>query len=190
MKKPYTIVVLGRSGSGKGVQIGLLAKKLKPVLVVHTGSHFRALARHTTLVGKIIRDFLKKGILAPDWLASYMWIDALIRNLDRKKSVIFDGSPRQKHEAQLLDEVLGLFGRKNLIALYIDVSEKEVTRRLMLRERGDDRPSAIKNRLAFFKKNVMPSIQYYKKTKRLIRINGEQTVERVFADICKALRLK
>lgn len=183
------IILLGRSGSGKGEQVERLEKKLKPVLAIHTGSRFRILASQKTLGGRLARSFLKKGNLAPDWFASYLWIDALVRGLDEKKNVIFDGSPRQKHEARLLDEVLSVFGRKNLVAIYIDVSEKEVTRRLLLRGRGDDNSSAIKNRLDFFKTSVLPSIQYYKKTKRLITINGEQPMEKVFADICKALHL-
>lgn len=189
MKKPYTIVVLGRSGSGKGEQVKRLERKLKPVLAIHTGARFRVLSAKKTPTGRIARSFLAQGNLAPAWLAEYMWVDMLMQEFDANKNVIFDGSPRMKEEARLLDEVLGWFGRHTVVALYIDVSEKEVTRRLILRGRGDDRPAAIKNRLAFFNKNVMPSIQYYKKTKRLIRINGEQTMEKVFADICRALHL-
>jgi adenylate kinase len=190
MKNPLTIVVLGRSGSGKGEQVKRLEKKLKPVLAIHTGARFRALARKKTPAARITREFLARGNLAPTWLAEHMWIDALMRDITPKKNIIFDGSPRMKGEAELLDHVLGWFGRHNLVALYVDVGEKEVTRRLLLRGRGDDRAAAIRNRLAFFKKNVLPSIQYYKNTKRLIRINGEQSIDAVFGDICKALKLK
>lgn len=189
MQRPFTIVVLGRSGSGKGEQVKRLEKKLKPALAIHTGARFRALARKKTPAARITRDFLARGNLAPTWLAEHMWIDALMRDFTPKKNIVFDGSPRMRGEAELLDRVLGWFGRRNLIALYIDVSEKEVTRRLLLRGRGDDRAAAIRNRLAFFKKNVLPSIRYYQKTKRLVRVNGEQSIDAVFADVCKALRL-
>ena len=190
MKKPLTIVVLGRSGSGKGVQIERLIKKLKPIIAIHTGARFRALAKAKTPAGHAARLTVLKGFLAPSWLASHMWIDALMKEYDPKKNIIFDGSPRMLEEAKLVDNVLSWFHRKDLIALYIDVSEKEVTKRLLLRKRSDDEMEAIKNRLAFFKKHVVPVINYYKKTKRLIRINGEQTIDEVFVDIKKVLKLK
>ena len=190
MKKPIAIVILGRSGCGKGEQIKLLEKKLKPALVIHTGALFRALIHTSTLAGDIAMTFLQKGNLAPTWLASYMWIDALMCGLNRKKNIIFDGSPRMRGEAKLLDDVLAWFGRKRVIALYINISEKETIRRLLARGRDDDHSLAIKNRLAFFKRNVLPTINYYRSTKRLISINGEQSIRQVSIDMFKALRLK
>ncbi len=189
MKKPLTIVVLGRSGCGKGVQIERLKNALRPLLAIHTGARFRELVGRKTLAASVARGFLAKGNLAPTWLASFMWIDALMRELDSKKNVLFDGSPRMYEEAKLLDDVLGWFGRKDIIALYIDISEREAARRLMERGRGDDHPSAIKNRLSFFTRHVMPTIKYYRRTGRLIRINGEQSVDDVSRDIAKALKL-
>lgn len=54
--------------------------------------------------------------------------------------------------------------------------------------RQDDRPGAIKKRLEEFKNEVMPVINYYKKQGKLIKINGEQSIKRVFKDILKALK--
>ncbi|MEK7067318.1 MAG: nucleoside monophosphate kinase [Patescibacteria group bacterium] len=187
MKKPIAVVVLGRSGCGKGEQIKLLEKKLKPALVIHTGALFRAFIHKPTLAAGIAKKFLQKGNLAPTWLASYMWIDALMRGLDFKKNIIFDGSPRMLGEAKLLDDVLAWFSRKRVIAVYIHISEKETIKRLLMRGREDDHALAIKNRLAFFKHNVLPAINYYRSTKRIIFINGEQSIKRVSNDICKAL---
>ncbi len=189
MKKPFTLVFLGRSGCGKGEQVKRLEKVLKPTLTIHTGARFREFAKHKTLAGRIARGIIGKGFLAPTWFAEHMWINVLMDELDEKKNVIFDGSPRLRTEAEFLDEVLEWFGRKNVLALYIDVSEKEATRRLLLRKRGDDYSAAIKNRLAYFKRDVVPSLNYYKKTGRLIRIDGEQSMEDVFADIRKALKV-
>lgn len=49
--------------------------------------------------------------------------------------------------------------------------------------RADDIPDAINSRLDLFKKEVGPVIEYYKKSDRLIRINGEQNIESVKKDI-------
>ncbi|MEK7149086.1 MAG: nucleoside monophosphate kinase [Patescibacteria group bacterium] len=187
LKKPFEVVLLGRSGCGKGEQVKRLTKKLKNTLVIHTGDRLRSLALQKTMTGKRIRGVLARGELVPGWLASYTWLDTLIRELGDSKHILFDGTPRQTSEAEYLDEVLHWYGRKNLFVLYIDVSEKEVTRRLLLRGRGDDHKDAIKRRLAFFSKQVLPAVKYYQKTNRLIRINGEQPIEKVFKDVQKAL---
>jgi len=54
--------------------------------------------------------------------------------------------------------------------------------------RADDKPRAIKKRLEEFKGETKPVIDYYKKQGRLIKINGEQSIEDVFKDILRALK--
>ena len=53
--------------------------------------------------------------------------------------------------------------------------------------RKDDNEKAIRKRLDWHKREVMPVINYYKKRGELIKINGEQSIEDVFKDILKAL---
>lgn len=59
-----------------------------------------------------------------------------------------------------------------------------------LEERADDTPEAIKNRLDYFDKDVSKVIKYFQKKKRLVKINGEQPIEKVFQDILDAIRKK
>lgn len=54
--------------------------------------------------------------------------------------------------------------------------------------RSDDTIEAVKNRLKWFKTEVQPIINYYRKTGRLIKINGEQSIENVFKDILKVIK--
>jgi len=51
--------------------------------------------------------------------------------------------------------------------------------------RADDNIKGIKERLKWFKTEVKPVIDCYKKRKRLIKINGEQSIGDVFKDILK-----
>ena len=53
--------------------------------------------------------------------------------------------------------------------------------------RRDDKLKAIKMRLAEYKKETIPTINYYRKQKRLIEINGEQSIEDVFKEILKKI---
>jgi adenylate kinase len=57
-----------------------------------------------------------------------------------------------------------------------------------LMARLDDTPEAIKNRLDFFDLEVTEVLDYYRKDNRLITINGEQPIEKVFEDILKAVK--
>jgi adenylate kinase len=54
--------------------------------------------------------------------------------------------------------------------------------------RPDDKPKAIRKRLQEFKKHTIPVINYHKKQGRLIKINGEQSIENVFKEILKKLK--
>lgn len=54
--------------------------------------------------------------------------------------------------------------------------------------RTDDAIGGVKERLRWFKTDVVPVINGYKKQGRLIEINGEQSIKDVFKDILKALK--
>lgn len=56
--------------------------------------------------------------------------------------------------------------------------------------RPDDTIAGVKKRLAWFKTEVQPVINFYKKTKRLVKINGEQNIEDVFKEIFNQLKTK
>ena len=54
--------------------------------------------------------------------------------------------------------------------------------------RHDDKIVAIEKRLQEYKKETIPTLNHYRKKRRLIEINGEQSIENVFKDILKALK--
>lgn len=57
-----------------------------------------------------------------------------------------------------------------------------------LMKRSDDELHDIKERLRWFKTDVLPTIDYYRKKKELIKINGEQPIEKVFQDILNGIK--
>lgn len=56
--------------------------------------------------------------------------------------------------------------------------------------RPDDTQEGVKNRIAEYKEHTVPVIEYYEKQGRLIRVNGEQSIEDVQRDILKALGIE
>lgn len=57
-----------------------------------------------------------------------------------------------------------------------------------LTARPDDIPEVINSRLDYYDNIVTEVVKYYEDQNRLIKINGEQTIEAVFNDILKALK--
>ncbi|TSC75553.1 MAG: adenylate kinase [Parcubacteria group bacterium Gr01-1014_30] len=188
-KKPLVGIFLGRSGSGKGTQVKLLKKKLG-LDYISSGKLLRRRKKIKDFTGKKLQKVLDRGGLVPTPVVFKLWLDRFEKLKKKKnfKGFIYEGSPRKIFEAYLMDEALGWYEwNKKLKVILIDISEKEAIARLTKRGREDDKISAIKSRLSWFQTNVVPVINFYRKTGRLIKINGEQTVENVFKDILKAL---
>ena len=210
---PLTIIFLGKAGAGKGTQGHLLEQKFK-TKVIGTGDLLRAFAKlGLPASGRIEKEVLLAGKLAPSWFVSYLWIFEVLHTLPAENT-LFDGSPRMLPEALLIDDVLDWNGRIPPKVFLLDISDAEATRRLLSRrvcevckkiyqgdsaevkagacpcggklvKRHDDTPQAIESRLAYFKTDVLPVVEHYEKKGWLIRINGEQPAQKVHGDILK-----
>lgn len=214
--KSLNIILLGRSGSGKGTQAELLREKFS-LINIDTGDILRDLAKRKDLFGKKIDKVMVKGQLVPLWLVIYCWLNKFLQ-LPSNKGVILEGSPRTLEEAKILEEVLSWLSERKLILIYLRTSEKEVTQRLLNRRicsqchrehslilnpgikkclycgaklirRQDDCPSAIKNRMSFFNKSIMPVIKYFRKKKMLIEVEGEGPIMEIHQEILKKIKI-
>lgn len=189
-KQLLTIVLIGLSGSGKGTQAKFLLDNFGGNgYYIQTGGLMRELLaerlHNPTLEG--FRRIMGTGGLMPGWFPIFLWLREFIEKGCAQKHLVLDGACRRIQEAKLLDDVLAWHNRPLSICLFIDISAAEVEKRLLLRGRKDDTLKAIQNRLAYFPKDVLPVIRYYKRARRLIRINGEQTPSDVWRDIDGAL---
>lgn len=219
-KNSVIIILLGKSGCGKGTQAELLRDKFGLSHVI-SGDLLRNRAKKKDFTGKKLNETLLSGGLSPTAVIFKLWIDRVerLRNTKGIKGIILDGNPRKIREAYLVDEALDWYEWKNVKAVLIDVSDEEATRRLgkrrvctnkkcgkiipfvghykeikmcpkcggRLRYRNDDNPASVKKRLVWFENEVMPIVNYYKKDGRLVKVNGEGTIEDVFKDILKVL---
>ncbi len=190
LRNKLTLVVLGRSGSGKGTQADFIVRRLQKEGVRHfeTGRFLRELMKKKNLTTEIGRGVMSAGRLFPAWFAAYTWLREIIEKGHADKHLIYDGAPRLRWEAELIDAVMRWHNRPLSICLFIDIGEREATKRLLRRGRRDDDRAAIRNRLKFFIKYVSKSIRYYKEHGRLISINGEQSPENVWREIDSKLK--
>lgn len=184
-KKPFTFVLLGRPGCGKGTQAKFLAKHFG-LKILGTGELLRHFAAWKNPLARKLKRELARGHLIPSWFVYFLWMYQLLR-LPESKGIIFDGSPRKITEAEFLDEALAWLQRPRALALIIDISEKEARRRLRARRRSDDTPAAITQRFAAFAREVRPVIKRYRQRGSVLFIDGEQPSMAVFRTILQKL---
>lgn len=218
-KAPLILILLGKSGSGKGTQVNLLKDKLG-LDFLGTGALLRERKKTEDFSGKKISEVIDNGGIVPPPVVFKLWMDkfeAFKNKGDAFKGVILDGSPRKLREAWLMDDALAWFGwDKRVKILLIDISDEEAVNRIAKRKicpkcgnivivsessdsetcsqcgekliiRPEDTVEGTKKRLAWFHEEVGETIKHYDSMNRLIRINGEQSVEGVFNDIMKEI---
>jgi adenylate kinase family enzyme len=81
------------------------------------------------------------------------------------------------------------YKREKPTVIYINVSRKWSEERLLSRGRSDDRSlSGITKRLNWFEEDTLPAIEYFRTNLlyRFIEVDGEQSIEKVYADIIAA----
>lgn len=211
MEKPLNIVLFGPQGSGKGTQAELLSKKYKiPHLVI--GDILRKEIKAQTEIGKVAMSYINQGKLVPDQL-----VNKIVRNEIKKpkykNGFILDGYPRNLVQLKFLEKLVNLSyifelaisdkavisrlsGRlvcENCGAVYHIKNKPPFKKgicdvcggRLVVRE--DDRPEVIRRRLTIYHKETEPLLTFYFKKVKLIKINAEQPIEKVFRDVVTEL---
>src|SRR3989344_4956369 len=186
--KPQTLIILGRSGSGKGTQVDLIKEKLGgPCLHISTGDLFRSLLQADTYTGRKVKAVTESGGLPEGWIAEFLWQKEVVEKVKGDEHIIFDGAPRRLDEAQELNVVLKWLGREDAQAVLVDITEAEALTRLLKRARTDDSEAGIKSRLEWFTKSVQPVIDYYEQSGHLLRVDGIGPIPEIFDRIKKAL---
>lgn len=179
------ILMMGAPGAGKGTQAKILQDKLG-IPQISTGDLFRYNLKNETALGQLAKSYMDKGDLVPDDVTVDMVRDRFT-NDDCEHGAILDGFPRSIAQAKELDTLLAERGAFVDIVFLVDVNQDELIRRLLIRAqetgRVDDTEEVIRNRMVVYDENTAPLIDFYEQRGRLIRIDGEQSIEAVNADL-------
>ncbi len=192
---PRTFVFIGQSGSGKGTQAKLLIDYIKskdnnrPVFYLESGVAFRKLVSEEKYTAKLAKHIYEAGGLQPEFLAIFVWSNLLIENLTGEEHLVLDGTPRKLREAHVLDSAFKFYRQERPTVVFLNVSRDWSVLRLTDRNRSDDNPGDIESRLNWFESDVVPAINFFKNDQyyNFLDINGEQSVDKVHADIVAAI---
>lgn len=200
------ILLLGPQGSGKGTQARKLCQKYN-LFYFEAGGFLRELAKKNESLRKI----LSEGKLVPDAeMASYV-----ASYLDEKglyDGIVFDGFPRTLAQWVVFESWLKQKNVSLNLVLVLTIDYAETVRRLSARRmdpetgriynlitdpppadidvavlvhREDDKPDAIKKRVAWYKSEVLPLINELKKDVEVIEVDGQRPIEVIFNNLVK-----
>ena len=173
------LLFLGAPGAGKGTQAELISKT-NSFLHLSTGELLRKEIEINSSLGIKVKDIINKGELVSDQLV----LEIVKKNLDKaNKGWILDGYPRNISQANSLNDVLVKLNQPLEVVFYLDIPEKVLVERLLLRGRKDDNENTIKTRLDIYKKTTEPLIEYYRDLSLLEYIEADRDLKTISAEI-------
>jgi adenylate kinase len=205
------LIFLGPPGAGKGTLAKMICDELG-ILQISTGDIFRQAVKDGTELGKKAKAIMERGELVPDAVT----IDLVKERLGRPdctKGFILDGFPRTIPQADGLKRFQAIDVVANLQASD-EVLVQRLTGRLTCRTcgkiyhavnmppkvkgkcdvdggelfvRDDDTVEAVKNRLAVYRKQTQPLIEYYEREGLVRHIDSSKTPEASLVQLRKVI---
>ncbi len=184
------IVLFGPPGAGKGTQAEKLVEKYG-LIHLSTGDLLREQVNKKTTLGIKAKELMDEGKLVPDNIVIAMIQNKLEESLNAN-GFIFDGFPRTEAQAIALDNLLQSNNASISLMLSLEVSEDELTKRLLKRGldsgRSDDQNiDIIKNRILEYNNKTSVLIDYYNTQKKYRGINGMGSIESITKRLFKTI---
>jgi len=183
-RRDVTTIVMGPPGGGKGTISKRMIKDYG-YLHISTGDILRQHVRDKTPLGEKAAAFMNSGALVPDQLVIQMVLDELSKH--KAEHVLFDGFPRTKAQADELDKHIKIDIALNLEVPTEEIVSRisgrwthpasgrvyaydfnppkvpgkdDVTGEPLI-QRDDDKPEAVRKRLATYAEQTAPLIKHY-----------------------------
>lgn len=200
------IHILGIQGSGKGTQSALLVNRYG-FSYVSSGDLFRERATWSDDFARQLSQELSRGRLLADKLLFQTVKDYLCKT-EITTGFLGDGVIRSIHQYQGLMDIWELFSLDQPLLIHLTLSEDIALQRIKHRQeelsnpdkyehhlkysgkllkRNDDNPLAIQERFSQFHRMTEPVIKIFEEQGRCIRVDANQEIEAIHADITQKL---
>lgn len=210
------LILLGPPGAGKGTQAANIVSKYQ-LPHISTGDIFRANIKQGTELGNRAKAFMDKGELVPDSLVVELVEDRLQQDDTAVGFMLDGFPRTLPQAEALDSVLANMGSTLNYVVnIVVDPSvlvERAVGRRICrecgatyhikfnpskvegvcdvcsgeLYQRSDDNEETVSNRISVYMNETAPLVEYYKKSGKLVTIDGLQDIDKVFEDIQKAL---
>ncbi|QYE98099.1 adenylate kinase [Paraclostridium sordellii] len=210
------IILLGPPGAGKGTQAAGIVEKYN-IPHISTGDIFRKNIKEGTELGKKAKGFIDQGLLVPDELTVGLVTDRISQPdckngfmLDGFPRNVAQAQHLDKYLKKVgisLDKVVNIEVDKDILV------GRAVGRRICkscgatyhvefnppkvdgvcdvcggeLYQRADDNEETVSKRIQVYLDETKPLVNYYSQEGIIANINGQQSIDKVFADIVNAL---
>ncbi len=189
------LILLGPPGAGKGTQAQRLVSK-HGIVQLSTGDMLRAAVAAGTPVGLRAKDTMERGELVPDEVVVAIVADR-IDQPDAARGFVLDGFPRTVPQAEALDRLLAERGLKLDAVVELKVNEGILLDRIEKRAaemaargeavRSDDNSEILRGRLAAYRAQTAPLVDYYDVKGTLRTVDGMAPVDEVTAALHRIL---
>jgi adenylate kinase len=189
----FNMILFGPPGSGKGTQSEKLIARYG-FKHLSTGDLLRSEIARKTPLGLEAKSLMDKGQLVPDEVVIGMISTALESNPE-VPGFLFDGFPRTTAQAEALDKLLELNKTSIGVVVALQVPEDELITRMVNRAltsgRSDDTDENVqRNRLEVYKRDTLPVANHYRKTDKVVELNGVGGIDEIFASLCSVIDQK
>ncbi|RHQ96278.1 adenylate kinase [Peptoclostridium sp. AF21-18] len=210
------IILLGPPGAGKGTQAAKIVEKYD-IPHISTGDIFRKNIKEGTELGKKAKEYMDQGLLVPDELTCGLVVDRISQEdckngfmLDGFPRNINQAEQLDKYlnEAGLkLDKIVNIEVDKSILVgravgrrickacgatFHVEFNPTKVEGVCdkcgeQLHQRADDNEETVSRRIQVYLDETKPLVGYYSEQGIVADINGDQDIDKVFADIVESL---
>ena len=210
------IVLLGPPGAGKGTQAAIIAER-KRIAHVASGDLFRMHLGAGSELGVLAKTYMDRGELVPDEVTIRMVLDRtaagdavegyVLDGFPRtiEQAAALDNALAGQGQAldatalievdteELVRRLAGRWICRDCQTPYHEVSAPPAAAGVCdacggaLYQRDDDRSEVVRARLETYERQTAPLTGYYEQQGKLVRVDGEQAVDVVTAELLKCV---